>query len=197
VSGSGAALDERWAEFEHAQRAAIPETLAGLRDGVHPVPPWVAMDGVFRYVHARDGESRRSAQFETCEEARERLLAGEDCGAVARALSQGGTRKLGGVLAPRYLTLGEPLEEAVSGLGPGEVSPVFQASNGCWVYQVRDRGDGVSLPLDEISWPARRILFRRALNTAMDRPAAERTPVSRRNRGDVTVRSGGAPPEGT
>jgi len=173
---SGEILDARWAEFEAARRTAIPAALARLREKSQRTPAWVELRGVFRYTHPSDGAARREAQTAVCREARARLLAREPMERVARELSQGGTRNQGGVLGRRYLRPENPADVILFRLRTGEVSPVIDVENGCWVYRMESKGEGVSAPVDELAWPERRLLFRQALEqkapAAAARPAA-------------------------
>ena len=170
----GAALDARWAEFE-AARGALTAALHSGGEGVRLLPAALDLVGVFRYVHPGDGPERRAAQRQRAEEARGRLLAGEDPGAVAAELSQGGTRKLGGVLPPRILWPGAPLTEPLRGLETGHVSAVVPVANGFWVYRVTRREPPRPVAVAEAPWEAQRQWFRQALGAALERGTTEAT----------------------
>jgi len=94
---------------------------------------------------------------------------------VARELSQGGTRNQGGVLGRRYLRPENPADALLFRLRTGEVSPVIDVENGCWVYRMESKGEGVSAPVDELPWPERRLLFRQALEEKAPAAAARPT----------------------
>lgn len=171
VPEAGAALDARWAEFE-AAGGALAEARSSLREGVRLLPAALDLVGVFRYVHPGDGAAQRAAQWERAEEARRRLLAGEDLATVAAELSQGGTRKLGGVLPRLYLWQGSPRAEAVRGLEAGQVSAVVPVANGFWVYRVTHREPPRAVAVAEAPWEAKRQWFRQALAKALGGPAS-------------------------
>ncbi len=162
----GAALDARWAEFEAASEA-LASARRALDEGVRLLPAALDLVGVFRYVDPGDGPERRAAQREAAEAARRRLLAGEDPGAVAAEVSQGGTRKLGGVLPRRTLWPGAPLTEPLQGLEAGQVSAVVPVANGFWVYRVTRREPPRPVAAAEAPWEARRQWFRQALAEAL------------------------------
>jgi hypothetical protein len=179
----GEVLDARWAEFEAARRTSIPAALARLRERSQRRPAWVKLRGVFRYTDPSDGAERREAQAAVCKEARARLLAGEPMERVARELSQGGTKNQGGFLGQRYLRPDNPADAPLLRLRTGEVSPVIDVGNGCWVYRLESRGNGGSGPIDELPWPERRLLFRQALAEEVQRlsPAPQPTAEAARS----------------
>ena len=159
-----AALRERWAEFTSARLTTIPQSIEKLLQNPQYLPDWVELQGIFRYVHPLDGPEKRQEQMEECEKARQRALRGESFAAIARRMSQGGSRTFGGILHRRYLTTTDPVDTILAGLGPGQISPVIRVANGYWCYRVRKkRTSNAMLSLAQIPWPARRVLFRRML----------------------------------
>jgi hypothetical protein len=162
----GGLLDQRWAEFEAAQ-PVLAETRRSLAAAVRLLPAALDLVGVFRYVHPGDGAQRRDAQRGLAEQSRQRLLAGEDPAVVVAELSQGGTRKLGGVLPRRYLWSGDPVAQQLRGLDEGDVSAVVTVANGFWVYRVVRREPPRAVAVAEAPWPARRQWFREALAVAL------------------------------
>jgi uncharacterized lipoprotein YddW (UPF0748 family) len=163
VDGLEDALEARWAEFEAVRAGVLPRVLAALADAPVNLPAWVELRGVFRYVHPLDPPERRAEQRRACEDARARVLRGEELAAVAREVSQGGTRALGGALGRRYLLPGSPANDALLAAAPGGLTPVLEVPNGYWFYRVEARGPARAVPLEEAPWDARRILLRRAL----------------------------------
>lgn len=163
VDGLEDVLEARWEEFEAARAGALPRALAALAAVPVNLPAWVELRGVFRYVHPRDPPERRAEQRQACEDARARVLRSEELAAVAREVSQGGTRALGGALGRRYLLPGSPVNDALLATEPGGLTPVLEVPNGYWFYRVEARGPARSVPLEEAPWDARRILLRRAL----------------------------------
>ncbi len=123
-------------------------------------PQWVELQGIFRFAHRFDSPARWEEQHRICELARQRVAAGEEFAAVAREISQGGTRLQGGELGRRYLNLRDPTDRMLATLPVGAVSPVIKGENGFWVYQIKDRGVAGPRKWDATPWPARRLLFR-------------------------------------
>jgi uncharacterized lipoprotein YddW (UPF0748 family) len=160
-----AVIASRWAEFA----AALPlfaETTAAMANSSQLVPGWVEMKGIFRYVDALDGPAKKQEQLAKALLARERLQAGEEFAAVARELSQGGTRNLGGALNRHYL-LENGADRQLAALEAGELSPVIEVANGFWCYQIIARGEPERLQLTAIPWPVRRLLFRQHLGRSL------------------------------
>lgn len=160
-----------WAEFQAARRGAIPRVVEALEKATCPVPEWAELKGVFRYVSPADGEERRRAQRSAAEAALARLQAGEDMSAVAKEASQWGSRNWGGVLGRRYLDPSQPANKPLLSLAPGQLSSVVETPAGYWVYRLEAKGGGESVPVAEMPWPPRRILFQRALSAKMDAAA--------------------------
>lgn len=163
----------RWAEFSAAQRVSLPAALSSLRASPRTVPDWVDLTGVFRYVNPADGDERRKAQRATAEGVLARLKAGEDLASVAKELSQWNHRAWGGVLNRRYLDSSVPSDRMLQELEPGQLSPVVETHNGFWVYRLEAKGGGETLPVDEMPWPAKRVLFQRTLSGQVDGAASE------------------------
>lgn len=163
----GDLLDERWAEFEQRGTAAMANASDKIKRGKWPVPQWLDMKGVFRYVHPNDGEARVAEQRKIIEEARIKALAREDFAAVAEQYSRGGTRSLGGELRRRYLFSNSEadltIDETLAKLKVGEISPIIEVSNGFWFYKIEAKGNKTLLPADQIPWPVKRRLFRSLL----------------------------------
>lgn len=158
-----AKLQKLAAAREHGFAAA----LATLR--AHPVtpPPWVELHGIFRYVHPLDPPETRQRQQSEAIALRNRLLEGEDFDAMARDLSQGGSKRLGGPLGRRYLDMTKPEDAALAELTPGAFSAVMATENGYWVYRLDAQGQDAPADWNKLPWPARRLLFRLALDAAM------------------------------
>ncbi len=158
------AFDRRWEELESPILAGVARELEGA--GVE-IPPWVDLQGIFRYVDPLDGEGRRLEQRQRAEEARTRALAGEPFEQLAREMSQGGTARFGGGLGRRFLYPGIPGYEALLRAAPGDVVGPVEVDNGYWVYRVRARGGGRTARFGQAPWPVRRQAFREALNRAL------------------------------
>lgn len=161
AAAQGEAWDEEEAPSEASRRDPVPlrEALGRLASASAPEPPWVELDGLFRYVHPRDGAERRRAQRRRAEEALARLRAGEEFAAVARELSQWSTRAAGGGLGRRYLVAGRPADDLLAAAEPGAATDLVEAANGFWIYRVRSRGGGVPAGVAELPWAAKRALL--------------------------------------
>jgi hypothetical protein len=99
-----------------------------VRHAVRLVPSWAG------------AEDRRAAR-EAVEAARQRVLAGEDFGAVAGEVSEEpGAAERGGLLQPgRAGTWVEPFWRTAQALEPGEVSPVVETEYGFHVIRLEGR----------------------------------------------------------
>lgn len=156
-------LEQRLAEFAEARKVYFNRAISHLHEGPQMLPEWVELRGIFRYVHSLDTPTKRNEQRQECEHARKRLLAGEDVASVARDMSQGGTKKLGGELGRRYLNPENPEDQILSKIAAGDISPVVEVDNGYWCYVVENRQKKQLGSFTDAPWPARRILFRQAL----------------------------------
>jgi len=131
------------------------------------MPESLKLGGIFRYANPMDSPARWQEQESLCEKARQRLLAGEELAAVAKEMSQDGTRTMGGLLAPRFLDPLNPQDQELARLAPQGISQVMRVANGYWCYRVEDRIPGRQMTFAEAPWEAKRILFRRALSEMM------------------------------
>lgn len=105
--------------------------------------------------------------MQECETALQRIKAGDNFSRVARETSQGGSKNLGGILGKRYLDIEDHNDQFLSSLSQGETSPAIEVDNGFWCYLVQEKGPPELLPLEQIPWPARRIIFRKVLAETM------------------------------
>lgn len=153
---------ERMAELEQS-RHTLQQALLRLNRREIKAPPWAELRGVFRYVHPFDTPHRREEQRQTCEAARERTESGESMGKIARELSQGGSRSLGGNLGRRFLDTTRPEDLLLAALEPGKTTTVVETDNGYWYYLLEKKGQAELLPLSRLPWAAQRILFRQTL----------------------------------
>lgn len=156
-------LREKLAELFAARDHAFAAALARLRARPVTPPPWVELHGIFRYVHPLDPPETRQRQQSEAIHLRGRLLDGEDFATLAREFSQGGSKRLGGPLGRRFLDMTWSDDLALNELAPGTLSPVLATENGYWIYRLDAKGQDLPADWDTLPWPARRILFRRAL----------------------------------
>ncbi len=160
-------LAERWQEFEAARRRTLPGLLARLAATPQREPLRVEGRTIFRFAHPLDPPSVWLDQRRLCAEARQRLLAGEGFAAVAAELSQGGSREYGGTMGRRFLDPAEEEDRLLAELALDTVSPVIRTENGFRLFRLTERAGGETRSWAATPWPARRILFRRALNRAL------------------------------
>jgi uncharacterized lipoprotein YddW (UPF0748 family) len=156
----------RWREFTET-RPLLRKIIVQMAAEPLRAPVWVDLQGVFRYLNPLDRAEKRNEQLATCLKARKRLLAGEKFASVAADLSQGGSKRWGGVLKRRWLA-SDLTDQFLASLTTGEISPVIKVANGFWCYQLLAKGKPEIMPLADLSWPARRILFRARLAHALD-----------------------------
>lgn len=158
-----AKLQKLAAAREHGFAAALATLHA------HPVtpPPRVELHGIFRYTPPLDPPETRQRQQSEAIALRNRLLEGEEFETLARELSQGGSRSLGGPLGRRFLDLTDPTDAALAELAPDSLSPVVPVENGYWVYRLDAKGQEGPAAWDHLPWPARRILFKDALEKVL------------------------------
>ncbi|MGV1098480.1 family 10 glycosylhydrolase [Thiovibrio sp. JS02] len=153
----------RLKEYRKAREELIPRALAQLAAQPVILPERASLHGIFRYIHPLDSPARKEEQQTLCEEARARLLAGEDFGSLAKELSQDGSKDLGGNLGNRFLDPLAAADQEIARLGPDEVSPVIAVENGCWCFRHNGVEAGREADFSEAPWEAKRILFRQAL----------------------------------
>lgn len=159
-----AAVAARWREFEEARTGAIPRVAARLASASVKAPAWAEAHGMLRYAGGRDGEPAREAHRRAIEAARVRVASGTPLDAVARELSDGGSRGAAGVLGRRYLRPSSGVDRVLSSLEPGQVSPVVEAPGGFWLFRVERVGPSVTAPWSDAPWAARRQHFREELS---------------------------------
>jgi peptidyl-prolyl cis-trans isomerase SurA len=95
---------------------------------------------------------------------REGIEAGEDFAALASQYSQDGSAESGGDLGDLgYGELDARLEEAMSVLTPGAVSPPVTGPEGIYIMKLIERRPGEPRPIEEVMAPIRQRLFDRAM----------------------------------
>jgi len=161
-------LAQRLTELAEGRNVYFKTTLARLNEQPQKLPQWDEMRGIFRYAHTMDSPAKWDEQRQEIECARQRVLEGENFASVAREISQGGSRYLGGRLGKHYLNPDDPSDQKLAELLPGETSPVIEVYNGYWFYVVDAKGEPDTQLFSEAPWPARRILFRQELAAVMN-----------------------------
>ena len=118
-------------------------------------------------VEAEERARARHILVATEEEAKNvsaRLAKGEDFAALAKELSQDGSKELGGDLG--YFTAGEMVpafSEVAFGLKVGEVSQPVQTEFGWHVIKLEDRKVGGAQPYEEVKEAIRMVLLRKSV----------------------------------
>ncbi len=155
-------------EFITACNTVIPQALTSLQKAELTIPAWLETRGIFRFVHPLDSLQQQEEQRQLCAKARRLLKKGTDFSAISRRYSQAGTKKMGGRL-PRYYLGTNKIIDQLFKLPNNEVSPVIRRTNGYWCYQIRQKGPARPETLENIPWPARRVIFKKVLEKFIDR----------------------------
>jgi peptidyl-prolyl cis-trans isomerase C len=126
---------------------------------------------------AGDAEKKKLRRAEI-DEIRQRLVAGEDFGAVAREVSEAGTRDTGGVLGPLERSdLSTILEKSAFSLPTGQISEVMETPYGFHIIKVESRMEEHFTPLSEVQEKLRRFLedqkFKRELASFLAKARSE------------------------
>lgn len=152
----------------------MPAALRKVTEQPQSTPAWIEGRTIFRFVHPLDPPARHLEQAERIERARQRLLHGDDFTAIAAEHSQGGARLSGGATGRRYLD-DSPLDAALAALPLDTVSPIVEDEDGFHCFRIDAKGAPQLRPWQQISWPERRIILRRALNDILSDPPPRRT----------------------
>lgn len=130
----------------------------------------VPAEAVFREIVLLAGPGERERRRKEAEAIRARAAApGADFAALARELSEAGTREAGGLLGPvRPGDLLPELEAVVFGLPVGEVGPVIETPNGFHIVRVERRTDSRRKSLDEVREELRQNLLEGKFREALD-----------------------------
>ncbi len=105
---------------------------------------------VFKRVAATATPDERAQAWASVELLRQRLLRGEDFGALARENSDSETAKFDGLIAPQARgQLPPSVEDVVWSLAPGEVSGVVETPIGVHVFRLEERLPAEELPADQ------------------------------------------------
>ena len=165
-------LSRRLAEYRQAM-PMIGQSLNLLQKTTLTLPEQIELRGIFRYTSPLDSENRWQQQRQTCEEARQLLESGEPFGIIAKKMSQGGTKSMGGLLGSRFIDQLDPIDRQLALLQPQQISPVIEVANGFWVYRLDSKETGKPIEFEKTPWPARRILFRQQLTETLQSQAAD------------------------
>jgi peptidyl-prolyl cis-trans isomerase SurA len=116
-----------------------------------------------------DSTARRDERRAEAQAIQDRLAAGEDFGALAREVSEAGTRAEGGLIGPLGRDdLSAQLAEVAFSIPVGSVSAPLEAPYGFHLLKVESRTDDRTPPLDEVRDRLRELLERRAMEEKMD-----------------------------
>ncbi len=149
-------------EYIRAAKTIIPRIMSRLQKTPQIIPAWLELGGIFRFVHPLDSLQKQEEQRQLSAKARRLLKKGKKIEIISRCYSQAGTRKMGGRLPLLYFGADKKLNELFK-LQPGEISRIIRRPNGYWCYQLKRNNPPEVRDLEQIPWPARRIIFKRAL----------------------------------
>ena len=152
----------RLEEFTRACSTIIPQALTSLKTTPLTISAWLETQAIFRFVHPFDSLQQQEEQRQLCVKARRLLKKGTNFSTISRRYSQAGTKKMGGRL-PRYYLGADKITDQLFKLQIREVSPVIRRANGYWCYQIRQKGPARPETLENIPWPARRVIFKKVL----------------------------------
>jgi peptidyl-prolyl cis-trans isomerase SurA len=166
--------------YEVGGRVAVgdKEVEAYYRD--HPqeftVPAEATVREIVLLTEGADRDQRRAE----AEAVRGRGAAGEDFAALAREVSQAGTKENGGLLGTIHRgDMAPELEAAAFSIPVGSVSPVIEMSHGFHVLKVDARTEDRLQPLEEVKEPTREKIadrrYAKDLQTFLDKSWNEAT----------------------
>jgi hypothetical protein len=121
-------------------------------DDVVLLPRSVELQGIFRYVHPKDGPQTRQEASQAIQDAHQRLIAGEDFSQVAAEYSGGAPERF-------YLQDGWDLAEVVSTFQEGEVTPVIEVPKGYLIYKIVKFHPPEQRVYGELPWWLKRVAF--------------------------------------
>jgi len=150
-------------EFFDVLGKDILPLITEIQNNINLAPPSLKMRGYLRFVHRYDSEEKRQEQLETSREARKLIISGKNPFTVATQYSQAGGRSFGAPLPIKYISDLDTEGQMLLQLKPGEVSQIFKKADGYWFYQILGKDGVKKQELQDIPWPARRILLRDAL----------------------------------
>lgn len=116
-----------------------------------------------------DDDAKRDARRAEAQAIRERIVAGEDFGEVAKRASEAGTRDGGGLLGPLSKDdLSEQLSEVAFSIPVGEVSEILETPYGFHLLEVESRTEDTLRSLEEVHERLRDYLERLATADRME-----------------------------
>jgi parvulin-like peptidyl-prolyl isomerase len=120
-------------------------------------------------------EAALQVVFAKANEVYDKLQAGGDFAALAKASSQGPTASDGGVLGEFKIDseLQPTYRKAVAPLSPGQCSTVYRDRNGFIIIKLLERKPGGALPLDKVKDKIGMILRKQQADAEMNRLGAE------------------------
>jgi uncharacterized lipoprotein YddW (UPF0748 family) len=121
-------------------------------DDVVLLPRSVELQGIFRYVHPKDGPQTRQEALQAVQEAHQRLMAGEDFAQVAAEFSGGASERF-------YVQDGWDLAEIISTFQEGEITPVIEVPKGYRIYKIIKFHPPEQRVYGELPWWLKRVAF--------------------------------------
>jgi uncharacterized lipoprotein YddW (UPF0748 family) len=123
-------------------------------DDVVLLPRSVELQGIFRYVHPKDGPQTRQEASQAVQEAHQQLMEGEDFAQVAAEFSGGS-----GSTERFYLQDGWDLAEIISTFQEGEITPVIEVPKGYRIYKIIKFHPPEQRVYGELPWWLKRVAF--------------------------------------
>jgi uncharacterized lipoprotein YddW (UPF0748 family) len=168
-----ARLRREVAIFKEFTRRCYPGAVPGPEESVF-LPPSVKMEAIFRYVHQKDGPATELQAYMTIQEAYERLVMGDEFGAVAREYSQGVTAALGGTQERLFLQEGWDTVNVIRTLREGQFTPVIEVPNGYIIYRVVEFLPAECRSYGGLGWALRRVAFQERFARAVAQEELQR-----------------------
>jgi peptidyl-prolyl cis-trans isomerase SurA len=130
-------------------------------------PEQVALAEIFLSTEGKSPEEIDAVRTRA-DDLHNRLVKGEDFGALARRYSQGSTADQGGDLGEfERGQLAKQLEDAVFGLEKGQFSDVIQTKTGFEILKVLDHFQAGLQPLEKVEGEITNILYRQKMEPAL------------------------------
>lgn len=137
--------------FEVGDRVAVGDKEVDAYYAEHPDEFRVPAQATVREIVILADDASREERRAAAERIRERVAAPDaDFGAVAREVSEAGTRESGGLLGElKKGDLAAPLDEQAFGLPVGQVGPIIETPYGFHILKIESRSEERLRTLDE------------------------------------------------
>lgn len=144
-------------------QAALPHPEEKLQ-----APPAADISYILQLFHSKDGADRRETAKKLMEEALQKLRAGEDFAALARAYSQGRNAGDGGAAGTVYYQPGNRISDAIFSLREKEYSGVIEGDSAYYIYRVNSLRPSYQAEYQLLPWEHKRRLFQERLGKSLE-----------------------------